>query len=647
VHYASLPVQCKKPDKQVYHYRNDNQKTGIMSLLLYTSKQFRQRIRQTYKERIRVPYRKKIQPVLVDYKWLIIFSLGIVTIICGMIGFNELNYGKNEPWANLFYRSLQLIFLRGGDYSNPTVIWELEFARFMAPFLFYFSFILIIIDNFKDYFQRIQIRLFVRSPVVICGLGYVGPVVCRYFLDRGEDVVIIEKDPKNPKIRECMDAGAMVIVGDATSGTILARARVMDAKVLFAVTGDDKRNQEIIVHAQELLMGTRRKKSLSCFAHIVDPDFYHFLRPLSLQGTWPVWMNLDFINIYQNAVACLIAKHPPFPANPDKQKNPHPLIIGFGNMGKELLVQIAKSWGQTRGHPVTTKIPVSVIDRSARMKVNAIKKQYPSFADYCSIEPLEMEIESDTFIEGEFLAGTSGRPAVSIVYICLADESLGINVAMELGRKMTAFKVPVIIRMVSPEGFGKFFNIVNSGLTPFSNLIAFPLTSCESTVDYLVHGTNERIAEALHRKYVCDRITEGKTPETDPSLQPWNRLPDSLKMSNQSQAENIRPALQSVGLDIALRTRWDEPLFDLSPFYDILAMKEHERFVRERRSAGWTDGPRDPFKRTSPYLGPWESIPPDIRKYDRDFVVIYPEILAGLDLKIVRLGPEKTIGDIR
>jgi hypothetical protein len=612
-----------------------------MSLLLYTLKRFKQRIHQIYKERIRVPYRNTFLPFLIDFQWLIIFSLGIITIISGMIGFGKLYEGKNEPWLNLLYRSLQLTLFKSGEYSGPT-IYYLEFARFGAPFLLYFSFILIVIDNFRDYFQRIWIRLCVRSHVVICGLGYVGPVVSRSILNHGENVLIIEKDPQNPKIKECLDAGAMVIIGDATSATILKRARVTDAKSLFAVTGDDKRNQEIVVRAQELLMKTNRKKSLSCFVHIVDPNFYHLLRPLSLQGTWPVWMNLDFINIYQNAVVCLIAKHPPFPVNPDAPLKPHPLIIGLGHMGKELLVQIVKSWGQTRGHTPRTKIPVTVIDRSAITKVNIIKKQYPSFEDYCSIEPLEMEIESDRFIEGEFLAGTFKRPAVSIVYVCVADESLGMNAALELGRKMAAHEVPVIIRMESQEGFGKFFNIVHAGLKQFSNFIAFPLTSCESTVASLVHGTNERIAEALHRKYIQDRITEGIPPKTDPSLQPWNRLPDSLKMSNQSQAENIRPALQSVGLDIALRTRWDEPLFDLSPYYDILAKKEHERFVRERRSAGWTDGPRDPFKRTSPYLGPWESIPPDIQKYDRDFVVIYPEILAGLDLKIVDLDQEKT-----
>ena len=539
-----------------------------MSLLLYALKRFKQRIHQVYKEEIRVPYRKKIQPVLIDFQWLIIFSLGIITIISGMIGLGRLYEGLNQSWLNLLYRSLQLIFLRSGDYSNPTIIWELEFARFVAPFLLYFSFILIVIDNFKDYYQRIWIRLCVRSHVVVCGLGYVGPVVSRYFLNQGENVVIIEKDPQNPKIKECLDAGAMVIIGDATSETILKRARVMDAKSLFAVTGDDKRNQEIIVHAQELLMKTNRKKSLSCFVHIVDPNFYYFLRPLSLQGTWPLWMNLDFINIYQNAVVCLLAKHPPFPLNPDTPFKPHPLIIGLGHMGKELLVQIAKSWGQSTGNATKTKIPVTVIDRSAIMKVNAIKKQYPGFENYCSIEPLEMEIESDKFMEGEFLTGTFERPDVSIVYICVSDESLGIAAALQLGGKMAAHDVPVIIRMVSREGFGKFFNIVNAGLKQFSNLIAFPLTSCESTVDYLVHGTNERIAEALHKKYVHDRVAEGKTPETDPSLQPWNKLPGSLKMSNQSQAENIRPALQSVGLDIALRTQWDEPLFDLSPFYE-------------------------------------------------------------------------------
>jgi hypothetical protein len=134
----------------------------------------------------------------------------------------------------------------------------------------------------------------------------------------------------------------------------------------------------------------------------------------------------------------------------------------------------------------------------------------------------------------------------------------------------------------------------------------------------------ELIARVIHERYRANH---------DPSAPPWERLPESLKHSNRAQAAAIPEKASSIGCRIA---PLNGPPASLSPAeLERLARNEHERWVRERREAGWTAAPvKDVARKQTPYLVGWEELSEEVRELDRDAVRGMAEALdaAGLGL---------------
>jgi hypothetical protein len=146
----------------------------------------------------------------------------------------------------------------------------------------------------------------------------------------------------------------------------------------------------------------------------------------------------------------------------------------------------------------------------------------------------------------------------------------------------------------------------------------------------------------MHEDYVRNEREKGHTPETNPSMVPWEKLPESLKESNMSQAEHIRVKLDAIGCDVAITTSWDEQPFQFSSEeVELLSRMEHDRFVEERLRAGWTYGPtKNTDKKTNPTLVPWDELPEDEKIKDSNAVRGLPAFLAKAGFQIYRL-PKK------
>lgn len=90
----------------------------------------------------------------------------------------------------------------------------------------------------------------VRNHVVVAGLGRVGSRVAKILLARGEEVVGIEMDP------DCRDVGELgslmpVLIGDASSHEVLARANMRQARSIIAATASDANNIRIALNAEQ------------------------------------------------------------------------------------------------------------------------------------------------------------------------------------------------------------------------------------------------------------------------------------------------------------------------------------------------------------------------------------------------------------
>ena len=154
--------------------------------------------------------------------------------------------------------------------------------------------------------------------------------------------------------------------------------------------------------------------------------------------------------------------------------------------------------------------------------------------------------------------------------------------------------------------------------------------------DVLLGSAREVLARAIHEKYRLDN--QDKRSPDDPSMQPWDSLLEELKESNRQQADHIPQKLKAVGCDFApVVGSKPKPVKFSDQEIEIMAKMEHDRFVAERFLQGFSSGPRDADKKTSPYLVAWEDLSEDVKDFDRKAVREIPELLASAAFEIYRL----------
>ena len=150
----------------------------------------------------------------------------------------------------------------------------------------------------------------------------------------------------------------------------------------------------------------------------------------------------------------------------------------------------------------------------------------------------------------------------------------------------------------------------------------------------------EDLARAIHREYVRVERADTQPVPKDPATAPWEVLPETLRRSSRDQAAHILDKLDVVGCDVRPSDAGVEDQFEFeSDELQFLAQVEHRRWVEERRRDGWVHGPRDPLRRTTPYLVSWEDLEEEIREFDRMFVRQIPDLLAQQGYGILRRRP--------
>jgi ppGpp synthetase/RelA/SpoT-type nucleotidyltranferase len=146
----------------------------------------------------------------------------------------------------------------------------------------------------------------------------------------------------------------------------------------------------------------------------------------------------------------------------------------------------------------------------------------------------------------------------------------------------------------------------------------------------------ERMGVAFHEEYVRNSV--GRLPD---NMKPWKALKDTFKTANIEQARYSVQILEACGFRV-------EPSAAPNPkaasFTDEeverMAEMEHGRWNIERLRNGWRLGARNDNLKRHNCLVPWSELPdgPDgVKRYDRDSVRKFPEILAKAGLEVRRV----------
>lgn len=143
------------------------------------------------------------------------------------------------------------------------------------------------------------------------------------------------------------------------------------------------------------------------------------------------------------------------------------------------------------------------------------------------------------------------------------------------------------------------------------------------------------LAQAIHERYVAEQVHDGVAMGAGAAMVSWQDLSEDLKETNRDQARDIGAKLAAIGCSVGPAGK--EPFTFTDDEIERLARAEHQRWSRQRRSAGWSYGPvRDDAARRHPSLVPWARLPERERDKDRDTVRNIPAVLAAAGLSAIR-----------
>ena len=556
--------------------------------------------------------------------WAVIGIAFVVVGLLGVVGFTRVQQLQDtlEPLSSRLYLSLQLFVLQSGVVPGP-VPWQLEVARFAAPVVAGYTLLLTLAAVFYEQVAALRLRA-ARGHVVVAGLGRKGWLLVQGLLRRGEPVVVIETDGSAPELEAARRVGALVVIGDARSPQTQRRAGVARAGQLVALTGVDATNVEVL-EAGRGLARHPRAGTLRGVAHLEDPELSLLVCGQELDRYGPGAARLDVVNVTAAGVRKLLGVHPPFPP----QGPAHVAIVGTGATARELALALARSWG-TRGPTTEGRLRLTVSGLSSRCLV-ALGDRHPELARFAEIEVI-----------AELAAVAAARP--NVAYVCPAVAADVVSTALALRRCSGDSACRIVVVFEEGSGLEQLLERAPH-CTGAPSMVTFGLFDEACDPDVLLTGTTELLARALHRTYLDAHPDRG--PEEDPARRPWVQLPETLRESNRDHAAHIGIKLAAIGRTIGPLTDWDAAH---RPFtndeIEVMARLEHDRWVAERRRGGWRPGPRDPQRRRTPYLVPWEELSEEIRGYDRLFVRQLPPLLASVGLQAHHRSPNRDRSDV-
>jgi class 3 adenylate cyclase len=146
----------------------------------------------------------------------------------------------------------------------------------------------------------------------------------------------------------------------------------------------------------------------------------------------------------------------------------------------------------------------------------------------------------------------------------------------------------------------------------------------------------EALAAARHKSYCETESAKGAVDIDSVARTPWSELNEEYKEANRSVVADIPYKLGLLGYELTSGPglRASELKFNPEQL-ELLAKREHDRWMAERERAGWTYSPvRDNSRKRHHCLVAWHALPEQEREKDRDVVREIPKLiqLAGLRL---------------
>ncbi|KAB7743602.1 hypothetical protein GA707_13425 [Nostocoides sp. F2B08] len=505
---------------------------------------------------------------------LLVPAATIVVFTLGAWGFALVDSGS---WLDHGYRSLQLFVIEAGDGFPDPIPWQLEVTRWVAPAITLLSTALAVAVLSRGRLDAWRARR-MRGHVIVAGLGRRETEAALVLRRGGHDVVVISRHPPAGGVRRCRRAGIAVVEGDPRDPLALEAGGLGRASDLIVLDPELETSGRVALAAVGLA-AARSEWPLVVHVEMADPALVGLLKALKISEHHAAGWRVEELDLAGAGASIMVDAVAPWA---DGSALAEVLVAGESTLAAAVVSELRRRWRLSGGAP--DALSVVRTGSGSALSVGAVP---------------------------------------SSVYVCADDEPEALTTALAVLRDFPG--VPVAVHLEHTASFGTLL------MQDAHDLHVVSLDTQVLTPAVLLDTTVERIARALHGAY------RRQAEATSPSALPWAELAESLRASNRAQAEHVCDKLRVMRRVLLPDDGQPTDRFTEDEIQE-LGRLEHDRWVAERRAAGWTPGPRDTHARTTPYLVPWEELTEEVREIDRQFVRALPDVLADSGLVIRRSG---------
>lgn len=532
-------------------------------------------------------------------------------------------------WLSILYSTVQLFVMEFNVANQAAPLpWQLHFARLLAALFLGLAIWETLSRLFQDQWQEWRLSR-LKGHAIVCGLGRRGAQLTQGLLAQKFAVVAIERSETNEHLATCAAQGAIVLVGDATDGALLARAGISRAELMLIASESDRVNLEIALRAKDAVAdGTHsRERHLKCLIHVSDWEVAEVFRQHRILTSPNQNFDAQLLSYFEESARLALSA---VPLDVAPHRNVRLVIADFSPMGEALALQALRIGHYAGGRGVE----VVVLDSQAQQREREFLIRYPQAAMAGRVQFLAQSLE-DGETRRQLIDWASDPETHLAIAICRDDDILTLALALSLPAKVLDQPTTIYIWQNEPQDLGQ---ILSGGRVDGARFVTLGAEEPRATAAHIVKNRIDRLARAIHEDYVQARRADGSHNPTDLSHQDWEYLDQGFRNSCRAQADHLDVKLRAVHCHRIPAAAPDKKVIAFTPEeVAVLAEMEHARWCAERFLAGWSLGsPKDKARRISPDLVPWADLPDPIREYDRQAVRRLPEHLALVGEEIER-----------
>ena len=534
---------------------------------------------------------------------------------------------RHGTWDEVYY-DLQLFLLASGPVNGGGHFpWALSLARFLAPAATVWAVIQGIRLLLSGEIARQRTRR-LTGHVIVCGDTPTARSLA-VALGRTGRVVTV-----GGAVGGAGGGGVRHVDGDPRLTASLVAAGARGARAVLACAGESSFTLAVAAAAARVARGAAAP--LRVHVEVDDSELCLALRARRSSLPRRDGVDLDFLQPQEAAAAALVARQG---ALSGARPGAAAVVVlqDLGDFGAAVLVNLARRWS-AQGAP--TPLVVHVVDPDAAERLARVAARFPVVAEHCATTTAPGPL-ADALAALE----AAGTWPPDRVYLCGPDDDAAMLAALSTPYLWRLRPGAVTVRVAHRTELGRVFDgpgeAAEDGLDPLGGkisvvgvdeLICDPMVLEADFIDFL--------AQVIHARYVGERARAGETPASNPSMVPWSELAQELRAANRDQARDLGAKLAVVHAALAPRSAGSGAPFAFSAAeLELLAEREHERWMGERARRGWKYGPdRDDATLTHPDMVPWQELTEAARDKDREAVSALPSILGDAGLDIVRVG---------